>query len=107
MADTMILTEDEVLELLALLVTSARTQLQEPAHYGPMRLLVAAERLSQMAKNRTSSDTQRFLAKVTQDIPEINDQALDLDGYTAPLDALCYAVGQHLAEHFSQNGDDA
>jgi Family of unknown function (DUF6092) len=38
----MVLTEDEALELLAFLVTAARTQLDEAAEYGSLRLLTAA-----------------------------------------------------------------
>ena len=41
MESTMVLTEDEALELLAFLVTAARTQLDEAAEYGPLRLLTA------------------------------------------------------------------
>ena len=46
MASAMVLTEDEALELLAFLVTAARTQLDEAAEYGPLRLLTAAGRLA-------------------------------------------------------------
>jgi Family of unknown function (DUF6092) len=38
----MVLTEDEALELLAFLVTAARTQLDEASEYGSLRLLTAA-----------------------------------------------------------------
>src|SRR3954466_9330293 len=40
-----VLDEDDALELLAFLVTAARTQVDEAAEYGPMRLLAAAHRL--------------------------------------------------------------
>ena len=39
----MVLSEDEALELLAFLITAARTQLDEAAEYGPLRMLTAAE----------------------------------------------------------------
>ncbi len=40
-----VLNEDEALELLAYLITAARTQVDEAAEYGPLRLLTAARRL--------------------------------------------------------------
>ena len=45
MPSAMVLTEDEALELLAFLITAARTQLDEAAEYGPLRMLTAAGRL--------------------------------------------------------------
>src|SRR3954464_3598940 len=41
-----VLSEDEALELLAYLITAARTQVDEAAEYGPLRLLTAARRLA-------------------------------------------------------------
>ena len=46
MASAVVLTEDEALELLAFLVTAARTQMDEAAEYGLLRLLTAAGRLA-------------------------------------------------------------
>jgi hypothetical protein len=45
MSENFVLTEDEALELLAFLVTAARTQVGEPHEYGPLHLLIAANRL--------------------------------------------------------------
>src|SRR5215217_5443207 len=44
MSAVWVLDEDDALELLAYLVTAARTQVDEAAEYGPMRLLTAARR---------------------------------------------------------------
>ena len=44
------LDEGEAVELLAYLVTAARTQLDEAAEYAPMRLLTAAARLAGYAE---------------------------------------------------------
>jgi hypothetical protein len=46
MPSAMVLTEDEALELLAFLIAAARTQLDEAAEYGPLRMLTAAGRLA-------------------------------------------------------------
>lgn len=44
-----------VLEVLAYLVTAARTQVDEAAEYGPMRLLTAAQRIAEHLPESTAS----------------------------------------------------
>ena len=46
MAGRMVLSEEDALELLAFLVTAARTQVDEAAEYGSLRLLTAAGRVA-------------------------------------------------------------
>ena len=60
MSDATVLTEDEALELLAFLVTAARTQVNEPNEYAPLRLLTAARKLGDFICNRVSSDTRQL-----------------------------------------------
>ena len=62
MTATMVLTEDEALEVLAFLITAARTQLNEAAEYGPLRLLTAAGRLAGFMDQRASPGTRALLA---------------------------------------------
>jgi hypothetical protein len=100
MSENMVLTEDEALELLAFLVTAARTQASEPNEYGPLRLLSAASRLSQFMLERASSETRALLAGPLKEIPSTETRMTDYDGYVARLDALCSAVAQHLLKHF-------
>ena len=52
-----VLDEDEALELLAYLLTAARTQVDEAAEYGPLRLLTAAHRLADRIAPRSSGGT--------------------------------------------------
>jgi len=61
MASAMVLTEDEALELLAFLITAARTQLDETAEHGPLRLLTAARWLADCTAERASPATCDFL----------------------------------------------
>jgi uncharacterized protein DUF6092 len=63
MSENFVLTEDEALELLAFLVTAARTQMDEPHEYGPLRLLTAANRLGDFIMQRASPETQQLLSK--------------------------------------------
>ena len=45
MDDRLVLSEDEVFEVIAFLVTAARLLPEEPIDYGPARLLTAAQRM--------------------------------------------------------------
>jgi Family of unknown function (DUF6092) len=96
----MVLTEDEALELLAYLVTAARTQVDEPPEYGPMRLLTAAGRLANFVAARASPETRALLDGPLRQIPDTAVLTADPAGYTAQLDGVCQAVAQHLARHF-------
>jgi hypothetical protein len=96
----MVLTEDEALELLAFLVTAARTQVDEAAEYGPLRLLTAANRLADAVADRVSPATRALLTGPLRQIPELAVRTADPAGYSAALDDLCRAVGEHLVVHF-------
>ena len=103
MPTMMVLTEDEALELLAFLVTAARTQLDEAAEYGPLRLLMAAMRLAEFIGARASPETRALLEGPLGQIPALAVKTADPAGYAATLDAVCAAVAQHLVAHFSRH----
>ena len=96
----MVLTEDEALELLAFLVTAARTQLDEASEYGSLRLLTAASRLADAVADRVSPATRALLTGPLRQVPELAVRTADPAGYTAALDDVCRAVGEHLVAHF-------
>ena len=100
MPDTMVLSEDEALEVVAFLVTAARTQVDEAAEYGPLRLLTAASRLAELIAERVSPETRSLLTGPLKQIPDLAVRTSDLAGYVAALDAVCRAVGEHLVTHF-------
>jgi len=100
MAGTMVLSEDEALELLSFLVTAARTQVDEAAEYGSLRLLTAAGRLAELIAERVSPETRTFLTGPLRQIPDLAVRVADPAGYVAALDAACRAVGEHLVTHF-------
>ncbi|MER7004520.1 DUF6092 family protein [Dactylosporangium sp. NPDC000555] len=96
----MVLTEDEALELLAYLVTAARTQLDEAAEYGPLRLLTAAQRLAGYITPRVSPETRALLEGPIQHVPQTATRSADPDGYAASLDTVCRVLAEHLVARY-------
>ena len=107
MSENWVLTETEAIELLALLIASARIQLEEPAHYGPLRLLTATERLSAMMLERSSDKSRAFLQDAISRIPTMHMAMSDVENYTASLDHLSRAVASCLLRHSQLEGDSA
>ena len=79
MAPAWVLNEDEALELVAYLVTAARTQVDESAEYGPLRLLTAARRLMEVIDPRASEETREYV-NIFRDLERV---ALSPDRSTA------------------------
>ena len=100
MTARMVLSEDEALELMAFLITAARTQVDEAAEYGSLRLLTAAGRLAEFITERVSPETGEFLRGPLKQIPDLAVRTADPAGYVAALDRVCRAVGEHLVTHF-------
>ena len=100
MPEKLVLTEDEALELLSFLVMSARTQVDEPTEYAPLRLLTAAGRLGDFIMERVTPETRQLLSGPLKQIPQTSTLMADAAGYTAQLDAVCAAVAAHLVRHF-------
>ena len=104
MTARMVLSEDEALELMAFLITAARTQVDEAAEYGSLRLLTAAGRLGELMSERVSPETGEFLRGPLKQIPDLAVRTADPGGYVAALDRLCHAVGEHVVAHFGLEG---
>jgi hypothetical protein len=90
-----VLTEDEALELLAFLLTAARTQIDEAAEYGPMRLVMAADRLKEAIGARVTPSTRTFLAGALGQVALLATPAATPQ-YAEQLDAVCAALAAHL-----------
>jgi hypothetical protein len=91
-----VLGQGDVVELLAYLVTAARTQADEAAEYAPMRLLTAAGRLAEMVEPDASARLRPLLRDIRQGCSETAVQAGDPAGYVERLDALCRTVAEYL-----------
>jgi hypothetical protein len=100
-----VLDEDEALELLGYLISAARTQVDEAAEYGPLRLLTAAHRLAERIAPRASAGTARFVTGPLAQVPEL---AVPRDGraeYVARLEELCRAVAGLLSDRWVAEPD--
>ncbi len=100
-----VLDENEALELLGYLITAARTQVDEAAEYGPLRLLTVAHRLADRIVPRASAGTARFVTGPLAQVPEL---AVPRDGraeYVARLDELCRAVAGLLSDRWAAGPD--
>jgi hypothetical protein len=96
-----VLDEDEALELLAYLVTAARTQVDEAAEYGPLRLLTAAHRLAARIAPRSSDPTAAFIDGPLGQVPELAVPRAEREEYVGRLDDLCRALAAHLAARWA------
>jgi Family of unknown function (DUF6092) len=100
-APVWVLDEDEAVELLAYLITAARTQVDEAAEYGPMRLLTAAHRLAERIAPRSSRATAAFVHDELDPVPELAVPRTGRDEYVARLDELCRSLAAHLTARWA------
>lgn len=92
-----VVSKESALEVLAFLVTAARTQTEEAAEYGPMRLLMGARLLAErMADGVQGDDTLAPLVADVAAIEPVRTPTRDRDAYLATLDALCQRVADAL-----------
>jgi hypothetical protein len=91
-----VLAEGDGVELMAYLVTAARTQVDEAAEYAPMRLLTAAGRLAEMIEPNASARLRPLLRDIRQGVSETAVQSGDPAGYVDRLDALCRTLAEYL-----------
>ncbi len=91
------LTKESALEVLAFLVTAARTQTEEAAEYGPMRLLMAARLLAEgMSAGVAGDPTLSGLVAEVAALEPVRTPTRDRAAYLAGLDALCERVADTL-----------
>lgn len=89
------ITEAQALEVLAYLVTAARTQIDEAAEYAPLRLMTAAGRLAEAMESNASEPVRQLIAAVGT-MPSTAVPRADRDAYVARVDAVCEAVADCL-----------
>ena len=99
MGGAMVLTEDEALELVAFLVTAARTQVDEAAEYGSLRLLTAARKLADAIVARGLAINQRDEANVAP--PELRRIMTVVDPPTLPSSPAAPQLSVNLSVGFA------
>jgi hypothetical protein len=93
--ETPVLSEAGAIEVLAYLITAARTQLDEAAEYGPMRLMTAARKLGEQIAPHCSPPVHTLLSSL-ESLPLIAVPRDQREAYTATLDAICTALADCL-----------
>ena len=91
------LTEDQVVELTALFLSCSLLLLREPALYGPLRQLTAAERLAAMVIDDVSPEVRQLLDVALERIPVSHTVTGQRDRYKAIVVELNEALGDCLA----------
>lgn len=95
------LSQEAVLEVLAYLVTAARTQVDEAAEYGPMRLLTAARRVAENVPEAVAGAQGPAVGGLLEELRRAEPTATPTRGredYVARLDRLCERVAEALLE---------
>jgi hypothetical protein len=102
MEQRMMVTEDDVFELLAFLVTSARLCVDEPKLYGTFRLVDAASRLIGFVLESDRLEDKQPLQQLKDEIDEKKFLlTTDQEGYAEFLDDLTRKVARELKERAS------
>ena len=82
------LSENEIVELFVYFLTTARVQIDGPDHYGPMRMLFAAEKLRDFVAGHTSPALQKLFEDTESIINSAHIVVNDTEKFTAELDRL-------------------
>ncbi len=90
-----VLSEAAAVEVLAYLVSAARTQLDEAAEYAPMRLLTGARKLADHLQPSASAPVAEFIAALSS-LPPTATPSTDRVAYVERLDAICVALAECL-----------
>lgn len=93
--ERLVVSEAAALEVLAFLITAARTQLDEAAEYAPLRLLSAARKLGEAIAERASDPVRELIAQI-EAMPATATPSSDPKAYAALVDGLCVALADCL-----------
>jgi hypothetical protein len=75
--DTVAITQDEALELLAYLLASAHSCMYDPPGYGTYRLAAAAERLATAWAPRATGALAQYLDELARSVPRQSWEPID------------------------------
>ena len=90
------------IELIAFMLTSARNLMDEPALYGPFRLLDGVSRLCDLLTESGHTDAE-FLSKLKEKIDEGKYSVMtDVDSFTALMDEVVLDITHLLMKNKDQ-----
>lgn len=93
----LVVSGDEVLELMAYLLASAELCMREPYHYGSFRLLDGASRLAGYAIGRGGARDDAWLGALKREIDEHKGLLMwDRDAYVGYLHEVTGKVADHI-----------
>ena len=90
------LSENEIVELFVYFLTTARVQIDDPDHYGPMRLLFAAEKLRDFVSGRASPALKKLFEDTEPIINNAHIVVNDIEKFTTELDLLSTVIAEYL-----------
>jgi len=82
---------EDLVGVLAYLVSASRTQLDEAAEYAPMRMITAAQRLADALPEDVPEPVRDLVAAI-EGVPPTATPSVDPEAYTAIVDGLCGQV---------------
>ena len=94
--DSATLSENQIVELFVYFLTTARVQIDDPDHYGPMRLLLAGEKLRDFVAGHTSPELQKLFEDTEPIINSAHIAVNNTEKFTTELDRLSAIVAEHL-----------
>jgi len=93
----LVVSEDDVLELMAYLLASAELCMSEPYHYGSFRLLDGASRLAGYAIGGGRARDEAWLAALKREIDDHKGLLMwDREAYVAYLQEVTGKVAEHI-----------
>ncbi len=92
--------KEELFNLIAYMITSARGLYDEPNDYGTFRLIDSAGRLLAIMESQGLSDP--FLAELRQSVDEEREGNMDPDRQSDRLDQLVLKLADELLNRFEQ-----
>jgi hypothetical protein len=96
-------TGEPLVEVLAYLITSARTQLDEAAEYAPMRILTAAQKLGDAMREEAQQPLAELISALDA-IPPTATPRADRTAYIAMVDGLCASLADCLLALSGRDG---
>ena len=104
------LNEDEAIELIAYILTSAQGLLKEPPDYAVLRMVSVADRMAGMWAPRSAGDLAKFLDDLNKRMPveSARTQGGDLEAFKQYLGEKITELAQIVKERdFGESNNDA